>query len=88
LSEAYTSEGDKIEIRDYQLESVYKALKNKRGIILQATGGGKSLGLYILIKSILVQKSDRKICIICRESIGVYSERNHRRYRKSRKNVF
>ncbi len=39
-----------ISIRDYQVNAVYQALKNKRGILLAATGSGKSMVLYTICR--------------------------------------
>lgn len=61
---AYTSEGDRIDLRDYQLEAIYKSIKNKRGILECATASGKSLILYVLIRMLLQQDSSRKFILI------------------------
>lgn len=39
--------------RDYQHDAILKALRNKRGIIESATGSGKSLMLYSIIRFLL-----------------------------------
>lgn len=44
------SGGNPITPRDYQLFSVYKALKNKRALILSPTASGKSLVIYSIIR--------------------------------------
>jgi hypothetical protein len=36
--------------RDYQYETVYRAIKNNRGLFLSPTGSGKSLMIYSLVR--------------------------------------
>ncbi len=36
--------------RDYQYMTVYKALKNNRGLFLSPTGSGKSLMIYSIVR--------------------------------------
>jgi superfamily II DNA or RNA helicase len=48
--------------RDYQDESVRKALRNKRGVIVLPTASGKSLVIYCLIRFLLAQ--DKKILLV------------------------
>jgi superfamily II DNA or RNA helicase len=45
-----TGRGVPIQLRDYQIDAVYKALSNKRLILVSATGSGKSLILYSIIR--------------------------------------
>jgi superfamily II DNA or RNA helicase len=45
--------GVPIEIRDYQITAVYKALSNKRLILESATSSGKSLIIYSIIRYVL-----------------------------------
>lgn len=52
-----------VEPREFQLDAVNKCLKKKRQIILSATGSGKSLIIYMLIRSIL-ESSNKKILIV------------------------
>jgi hypothetical protein len=47
------SKGKKIEIRDYQLNSVLDFLNNKRLILLSPTASGKSLILYTIVRFLL-----------------------------------
>lgn len=49
--------------RDYQDFAIKKALRNKRGIIEHATGLGKSLSIYVLIRFILAT-TNKKILLI------------------------
>lgn len=51
-----------LDIRDYQYNSIYKGLKNKRKLILSPTGSGKSLLIYCITR-FLVER-DNKILII------------------------
>lgn len=44
------SNGNPLGVRDYQEEAVYLCLKNYRGIIKAATGAGKSLIMYCLMR--------------------------------------
>lgn len=39
--------------REYQLKAVHKALKNKRGCVVSATGSGKSLIVYSIIRFLI-----------------------------------
>lgn len=44
------SKGQPIEIRDYQIEAVYRAIADGRRLLLSPTGSGKSLIIYCLIR--------------------------------------
>jgi hypothetical protein len=44
--------------RDYQMESIINSLQLKRGILLMATGAGKSLVLYVIIRFLLGLKKN------------------------------
>ena len=44
------SKGNPIEIRDYQLEAVHKALNSRRTVLLSPTASGKSLIIYTLLR--------------------------------------
>ena len=44
------SKGTPIEIRDYQLEAVYRAILDGRKLLLSPTGSGKSLIIYCLLR--------------------------------------
>jgi len=46
-----------LEVRDYQLESFVKAIRNKRRIIISSTGSGKSLILYLIVRYLQTIKS-------------------------------
>ena len=54
----------KLEPRDYQIESVYKSLKNKRGVVVAATSAGKSLIIYLLIRILLTTKDNFKMMLV------------------------
>jgi len=45
-----SSKGQPIEIRDYQIEAVYKAISDGRRLLLSPTGSGKSLIIYCLLR--------------------------------------
>lgn len=51
-----------IQARDYQYYTVYKALKNNRGLFLSPTGSGKSLMIYSLVR--YYEKANKKTLII------------------------
>ena len=44
------SKGNKITVRDYQIDSLIHSLNNNRGVIESPTGSGKSLYIYTLIR--------------------------------------
>ena len=48
--------------RDYQYMTVYKALKNNRGLFLSPTGSGKSLMIYSIVRYYVA--SGKKILLI------------------------
>ena len=45
-----TTRGQKIEIRDYQLQAVNHVITKKRCILVSPTGSGKSLMIYLLLR--------------------------------------
>lgn len=45
-----SSKGQPLEIRDYQIDAVYTAIKDARRLLLSPTGSGKSLIIYCLIR--------------------------------------
>jgi superfamily II DNA or RNA helicase len=45
-----SSKGEKIEIREYQIDAVYQAIVNGRRLLLSPTGSGKSLIIYCLLR--------------------------------------
>jgi len=51
-----------IEVRDYQYIAAYKAIKDRRHIIVSPTASGKSLTLYIIIRYML--KMRRKVLLM------------------------
>lgn len=57
------SKGERIEIRDYQVEAFKYAVRNQRGLILSPTASGKSLIIYSLIRWWL-EVQPRKVLII------------------------
>lgn len=48
--------------RDYQIESIFQAIRKKRGIIMSATGSGKSIIAYSIIRFFL--GLDKKILLV------------------------
>jgi len=74
LLEGVTNEDkEPIALRDYQLEAVTKAIQNKRGVILNPTGSGKSLTIYVLLRILLAQNIDRKMILVV-PSINLVSQ--------------
>ena len=53
--------GQPIEIRDYQVDAIYRALKHERKLLLSPTASGKSLIIYTTMRYLLEQK---KKCIL------------------------
>lgn len=66
--ETYTNDlnlhgkGNKIEVRDYQLDAITQGIYNNRFILLSPTGSGKSLIIYALMRWHL--DNDRKCLIV------------------------
>ncbi len=58
------SKGKKIEVRDYQFNAICKALEDKRILLLSPTGSGKSLIIYILLRWIAEERSDKLLVIV------------------------
>lgn len=57
------SRGAKLDIRDYQIEAVYEALRNKRKTVLASTGSGKSMVQYV-ISRYLTENVGRVLIIV------------------------
>ena len=57
-------EGNKIQLRDHQLEGVYKAISNKRMTGLSATNSGKSALIYTYIRFLLDIVKVKKILLL------------------------
>ena len=57
------SRGQPLEIRDYQVEAVYQALKMGRKLLLSPTGSGKSLIIYCLVRWCLEQNCRQLIIV-------------------------
>lgn len=54
-----------MEPRDYQILGAFKAIKNKRAIVLSPTGSGKSLIIYIIVRFLLeILPKEKKIMIV------------------------
>jgi superfamily II DNA or RNA helicase len=60
----YTSKGEKIEHRDYQLDAIYHALSHKRALLLSPTASGKSFIIYSLIRYFLEEHPNQKVLIV------------------------
>lgn len=58
--------GQKIEVRDYQLRGVIESITNQRNILVSPTASGKSLIAYILIRYLMLQPEfkNKKILLI------------------------
>jgi superfamily II DNA or RNA helicase len=56
--------GKPIEIRDYQYEAAFHAIKNRRCVLISPTSSGKSLILYSCIRWLIDQNPDAKILLI------------------------
>ena len=54
----------KFDIRDYQLNAVYNAVNNKKGILLSCTGSGKSLMIYSIFKFLINIKHKNHLLLI------------------------
>jgi superfamily II DNA or RNA helicase len=52
----------KIQPRDYQYATVYRALKDNRGLFLSPTGSGKSLMIYSIVRYYVA--TDKKILLV------------------------
>lgn len=59
-----TAHGDKIVVRDYQLDAIYKSLTKSKLTLECATSSGKSLILYITIRYLLEHELSDKILLI------------------------
>lgn len=57
-------EGSKIYPRDYQQKAIYAGLKNKRGILEAATGAGKSLIIYCMIRFWMEELDGRILLVV------------------------
>lgn len=73
LVKAYTSEGDKIDAYDYQINAVTESLNNKRGVLRCVTSSGKSLMLYLYIRFLLEKIPDANFILIV-PSINLVSQ--------------
>lgn len=53
-----------LELRDYQEDTVWKCIKNGRGVVMLATGGGKTLIIATLVGTLHQNKAFNKALII------------------------
>lgn len=58
------SNGNKLEVREYQIRAVYNCIKNNRQISVTPTGGGKSLIAYCLYRWYLYQGKDHFMLVV------------------------
>lgn len=54
----------KLPLRDYQKDTVWKCIKSGRGVVVLATGGGKTLIIATLIETLFHNKAFKKALII------------------------
>lgn len=73
LVKAYTSENEKIDAYDYQIDAVVSALNNKRGVLQCVTSSGKSLMLYLYIRFLLEKIPDANFILVV-PSINLVSQ--------------
>ena len=64
MKEYVNSQITKFDARDYQLDAIYSALTNKRGVLLSCTGSGKSLMIYGILKYLIAKKNKRHLLLI------------------------
>ena len=64
VKEYVNSQITKFDARDYQLNAIYRALTNKRGVLLSCTGSGKSLMIYGILKYLIARKNKRHLLLI------------------------
>lgn len=58
------SNGNPIDIRDYQYQACIEGLQKNRGILISPTGSGKSLIMYIIVRWLLECNPEERILII------------------------
>ena len=58
------SKGKELEIRDYQIDAVFHALRKHRCLLISPTASGKSLIIYSLIRFYNLLLKDKKILIL------------------------
>ena len=59
-----TSNGKLLDIRDYQIDAVYTAIRKHRGLFLSPTASGKSLIIYAIVRYYNILLGERKILIL------------------------
>jgi hypothetical protein len=59
-----TANGQKIDARDYQLDAIDYALKNKHGLLVSPTASGKSLIIYSLMRWYLENKDNSVLIVV------------------------
>lgn len=58
------SKGKILDVRDYQIESVYHCIANKRSTIVSPTSSGKSLMIYSLVRYLIGAKLIKRVLFI------------------------
>lgn len=66
--------GEPLEIRDYQVNGVYTALKEQKCILLSATGSGKSMLVYSIFRYITEELDGRVLLIV--PTVGLVTQIN------------
>ena len=59
-----TSNGKVLDIRDYQIDAVFTAIRNHRNLFLSPTASGKSLIIYAIVRYYNILLEKRKILIL------------------------
>lgn len=60
----FTSRGEPIEHRDYQLDAIHHGLTTKRALLISPTASGKSFIIYSLIRYFLNEHPNKKVLIV------------------------
>lgn len=58
------SNGQPIEVRDYQIQSIYNCIRNQKQISISPTGSGKSLILYCIFRWFLAKNKNHIMLIV------------------------
>ena len=80
--------GKELEYRDYQVEAIYKCIKNKTGIVLSGTGSGKSFIIAAVLSYLFSKKKvERATIIVPRQSLVHQFRRNLQEFGFSEKGI-
>ena len=58
------SQGDDIEVRDFQLEAFAQGMRNRRNLLLSPTASGKSLIIYLFVRQLIDYQNLRGLIIV------------------------